>query len=84
MSPNFECSACHTLKEEPEGLCIPVPIRNECLSPTDLRTNLERACDQVLQTAAFYCEGCGRPTAEPQVVCMPMLIQTSAPGAKPL
>lgn len=75
MTPSYECQSCHAIQEEPDGLCVPVHVHNECLTPTNLRINLGNACEGVMRRAAFFCEGCGRPTGEPQNVCMPVVLQ---------
>ena len=77
---SYECNICHTIQASQEGLCTPIPAQNECLKPTNLAQNLERGCLPVRTQVMFYCEGCERPTPEPEQVCHPMAIRSWAFG----
>jgi hypothetical protein len=52
-------------------------IYNACGKPTELEKNLSEACAPVQENISFFCSGCGRPTSEPEEVCVPMRINPS-------
>ncbi len=75
MSFSYECSTCHATQETPDSLCEPVALRSPCHEKTNIQQNLAAMCVPAAERIEFYCEGCGRPTAEPETVCLPTHIR---------
>lgn len=70
----YECRTCHAIQEPAEGLCQPVEDKGDCGSYTELHSNLRDACSPAKAKMDYFCQGCGRLSAESEEVCLPAQI----------
>jgi hypothetical protein len=72
MSRIYECQECHSAQTEPDELCRPQESWTPCLNRTVLEDNLRNLCGRAISQVNYFCSGCGRPAAEPELICLPV------------
>lgn len=70
MTGLYECTSCGVVAGSRQGLCHPreVNSRNEYCGETP--PGKEMMCESMRESLEYECGGCGRPTADPNLVCM--------------
>ncbi len=71
MYDAHECQICNTVKTGAEALCKPEPKHNICAPPVDSQVSRHAQCEPIKSHTDYYCGGCGRPSLEPELLCIP-------------
>ncbi|HXV21892.1 MAG TPA: hypothetical protein VD811_12970 [Desulfuromonadales bacterium] len=71
MAGIYECTSCGVVTTSKEDLCSPRSIssKNEYCGESPAESAV--MCEPMAKSLEYECGGCGRPTADPGLVCTP-------------